>query len=68
MISNGKPKKMTKNQIYCKKCNAKFNSMLDFLYHLCPNESKSPQWGKHGVGRRGMTAEDNISNHKLHQL
>jgi len=42
--------------------------MLGFLYHLCPNESKSPQWGKHGVGRRGMTAEDNISNHKLHQL
>ena len=51
---------MTKNQIYCKKCNAKFNSMLGFLHHNCPNESKAPEWGKHGIGRRGLTKERNI--------
>ena len=44
---------MVKNQIFCRKCNAKFNSLLGFLHHNCPNESTSPKWsGK--MGRKGI--------------
>jgi len=50
---------MPKNQIYCKKCNAKFKSMIDFIHHSCPNEETAPKWGK-SIGRN--TSENKIHN------
>jgi len=54
---------MSKNTVFCRKCNEKFNSLVDFSSHICPNETTAPKWGT-SIGRIGRRSETEAKAHK----